>query len=159
MARTPLERPPSDRYRPGRGGDAGRRPDVPDPVVAAGGRRAAVGALLAAAVGAALLVVVGGLLEVTTGIIFVAGITGAAVGLLLAGSPRPRRTIRWASVGITLVVVAVGAIGTWLIALGQGGTLGLVDFLWATTGLLVPAEAVVAAAAAAWGAGAGPIRP
>jgi hypothetical protein len=31
-------------------------------------------------------------------------------------------------------------------------------YLWATLGLYVPAEALIAGLAAAWGAGAGPVR-
>lgn len=107
---------------------------------------------------ALVLVLVGGILESTTGLVFVAGVGGALVGLALAGSPRPRQRMRWLGMGLAALAVAGGAIGTWLIALGQGGTLGVIDFLWATTGLLVPVEAAVAALGAVWGVGAGPIR-
>lgn len=115
-------------------------------------------ALVAAAIGAAVLVLVGGVLALTSGQLFVVGVSAAAIGLLAAGSERPRPWIRRYAIGLALVVVAVGAIGSWLVAAGQGGSLGLIDFLWATTGLLVPAELVVAVLAATWGANAGPVR-
>ena len=115
-------------------------------------------ALVVAALGSAVLVVVAGVLGLTTGQLFVAGVSGAAVGLIAAGSERPKPWVRRYSIVVALGVVAVGAIGSWLIAAGQGGSLGLLDFLWATSGLLVPAEALVAGLAAAWGAGAGPVR-
>lgn len=115
-------------------------------------------ALVTAAVGAVALVLVGGVLALTSGELFVVGVTAAAIGLLAAGSDRPKPWVRRFAIVLALAVVAVGAIGTWLIALGQGGSLGPVDFLWATTGLLVPAELVVAVVAAAWGANAGPVN-
>ncbi|MBI3752184.1 MAG: hypothetical protein HY263_11090 [Chloroflexi bacterium] len=115
-------------------------------------------ALVTAAVGAAVLVLVGGVLAITSGQLFLVGVTAAATGLLAAGSERPKPWLRRYAIVLALVVVAVGAVGTWLIALGQGGSLGLLDFLWATSGLLVPAEAIVAVLAAAWGANAGPVR-
>jgi hypothetical protein len=116
-------------------------------------------AALAAAIGTLVaLVAVGGILELLTGLLFVAGVGGALIGLLVAGSSRPRRTRRGLAVGLATGAVAVAALGIWLIARAEGGTLGLFDFLWATGGLLVPAEAIVAALAAAWGESAGPIR-
>lgn len=115
-------------------------------------------ALVTAAVGAAVLVLVGGVLAITSGQLFLVGVTAAATGLLAAGSERPKPWLRRYAIVLALVVVAVGAVGTGLIALGQGGSLGLLDFLWATSGLLVPAEAIVAVLAAAWGANAGPVR-
>lgn len=120
--------------------------------------RAEARAIVAAALGAALLVLVGGVLALTSGQLFVVGVSGAAIGLVAAGSERPKPWIRRFAIGLALAVVTVGAIGSWLIAASQGGSLGLVDFLWATTGLLVPAELVVATVAAAWGAAAGPVR-
>jgi hypothetical protein len=115
-------------------------------------------AIIVAVVGASLLVLVGGVLASNSGLLFVAGITAALVGLVAAGSTRPKPWARRFSVGVAVVAVLVGAFGTWLIALAQGGDLGLLDFLWATTGVLVPAELLIAAIAASWGAGAGPIR-
>ncbi|HEX7949365.1 MAG TPA: hypothetical protein VF494_03370 [Candidatus Limnocylindrales bacterium] len=115
-------------------------------------------ALVAAVVGAAALVLVGGVLALTSGQLFVVGVTAGAIGLLAAGSERPKPWIRRFAIVVALAVVAVGAVGTWVIAANEGGSLGLLDFLWATTGLLVPAELVVAVLAAAWGANAGPVR-
>ena len=46
----------------------------------------------------------------------------------------------------------------WAYALGEGGTLGLLDYLLQTFGPFVPAEAVIAAVTAWWGAGAGPVQ-
>lgn len=115
-------------------------------------------ALAAAAVGAAILVLVAGVLALASGQLFVVGVTAAAIGLLAAGSDRPKPWVRRFAIVVALVVVALGAVGSWLIAVGEGGSLGLVDFLWATTGLLVPAELVIAVLAAAWGANAGPVR-
>ncbi|HYL40314.1 MAG TPA: hypothetical protein VET90_03305, partial [Candidatus Binatus sp.] len=88
----------------------------------------------------------------------VAGVGGALTGLVLAASPRPRPGLRLAAVGLVAASVVAGAVGGWLIATAEGGSLGLLDYLWATTGLLVPVELAVAAVAAAWGLGAGPIR-
>jgi hypothetical protein len=115
-------------------------------------------AVAAAVATAVALIVVGGVLASTSGQLFVAGVGGAVVGLALAGAQGRRRTARRVAIGLAVAAVAAGALGTWLIALGEGGTLGLAEFLWATSGLLVPAEVVVATIAAAWGVGAGPIR-
>jgi hypothetical protein len=111
-----------------------------------------------AAVGAALLVVLGGLVGTTSGLLFVAGVTGGLVGLFAAGSARPRSWIRRFAIVLAIAVVVVGAVGAWLVGLAQGGDLGLLDFLWATSGLLVPAELVAAILAAVWGVRAGPIH-
>jgi hypothetical protein len=115
-------------------------------------------AIVIAIVGAALLVVVEGILDVTTGLLFVAGITSAIVGLVAAGSPRPKRWVSRFALAVAVLVVVAGAIGAWLVALAEGGKLGILDYLWATTGLLVPFELVVAVLAAAWGARNGPVR-
>ena len=96
---------------------------------------------------------------------FVAGLTGGVIGLLLARAAVPgeadvpamtRRGAMWLAVGLSIAAVAAGAIATWAFARGEGGTLGLVDYLLETFGPLIPGEVVVAAIAAAWGAGAGP---
>jgi hypothetical protein len=115
-------------------------------------------AVVVGVVGAALLVLVGGILASNSGLLFVAGVMAAVIGLVAAGSTRPRPWVRRFAIGVAGVAVVVGAVGTWLIALAQGGDLGLFDYLWATRGVLVPFELLIAAIAASWGAGAGPIR-
>ncbi len=160
MARRTLDRPPSERYAH-TGGEVptpGAHPAAVASERLRAGWLAEAGAVGVAAVTAVVLIIVGGILASTTGLLFVAGVGGALTGLLLAGSSRPRDRLRWAGIGLAVAAVAVGAVGTWLFARAEGGALGLVDFLWATTGLLVPAEALVAAIAASWGVRAGPIR-
>ena len=124
-------------------------------------------ATIVALAGAVALVLVGAVLASTAGLLFVAGIAGAAIGLVLARAaaprdetrrPTPRRTVAWLSIGLALAAVAVGAVATWLIARLEGGTLGIVDYLIEAFGLFVPAEAVLAAIAAWWGASAGPVQ-
>lgn len=123
-------------------------------------------ALVVVAAGAAALLVVGAILTSTAGLLFIAGITGGAIGLVLAraavpagdAAPLPRRTIAWLAVALALAAVAAGAVATWVVALGEGGTLGLLDYLLTAFGPFVPGEAVIAAVAAAWGASAGPVQ-
>jgi hypothetical protein len=124
-------------------------------------------ATLIAVAGAAALVLVGAVLASTFGLLFVAGITGALAGLVLSRAaaplddsrrPVPRRTLAWLAVALALGAVAVGAVITWLIARAEGGTLELVDYLLTTFGPFVPAEAVIAAVAAWWGATTGPVQ-
>ena len=124
-------------------------------------------ASLAAILGMLVLYALGALLSSSAGLVFVAGLTGAAVGLLLAraaapaGGLRPaltRRQVTWAAVALTLLAVAVACVGTWFHALAEGGALGLVDYLLETFGVVIPAELVIGAVGAAWGAGAGPVE-
>ena len=125
-----------------------------------------------AAVGAGLLFLLGGLLSTTVGLLFIAAAMGAGIGLTLAGlavaapsdagtgtapAPISRAAVRRAALVLAIGAVAFAAIATWLFAQSEGGVLGIVDYLWSTFGLLVPAEAVLAAVGAAWGAGAGPV--
>ena len=157
-----LERAPGERYA--------RQEDAADSRASAARSTATaplVKALLAAVAGAALLYVLGALLSSTGGLVVVAGLTGAAVGLFLARAAKQgagdvptmtRRAATWLALGISLAAVAIGAVATWLHALGEGGALGLIDYLAETFGLLVPAQLVVAGIAAAWGAGAGPVE-
>jgi hypothetical protein len=114
-------------------------------------------AAIIAVAGAAVIVVLQGLLAQTTGLLFVAGVAGALMGLVAAGSARPRPWVRRFALALAAAVVLVGAVGAWLLAVAEGGTLGLLDYLWATSGLLVPFELVIALLAAAWGARSGPI--
>jgi hypothetical protein len=158
-----LERPPSERY----GGRASATTGSSDGTA---NRSALAGPLAKAAVvslaGALALVVVGAILTLTAGLLIAAGATGAAAGLVLARAavpgdgarPVPRRTLAWLAVAMSVAAIAVAALATWLIAQREGGTLGLLDYLSETFGLFIPAEAAIAAVAAAWGASAGPIQ-
>ena len=155
-----LAEPPSARYsRPA----TSQAPAV--------GRSALMGplvrALAVALAGAVALLLVGAILASTFGLLFVAAGLGAAVGLVLARAAAPldesqaavpRRRVAWLAVGLSLGAVAIGALATWLYALGEGGTLGLLDYLLTTFGPFVPAEAVLAATAAWWGATTGPVQ-
>jgi len=126
-------------------------------------------AALIGLVGAAVLVLVGGVLASTAGLLFVAGGMGAGIGLALARGavasptavtdrpPMARPAAVRLAVVIACLAVLIGAAGIWLVALREGGTLGPMEYLWATFGPLVPAELVVASVAAAWGAKAGPV--
>jgi len=126
-----------------------------------------VKAATVALVGAGLLYEIGALLSSNVGLVFVAGLTGAAIGLLLARAAAPgggdlpgltRRQALWLAVGLTVAAVVLGAVGTWLHALGEGGALGPIDYLLETFGIIVPGELVVGSVAAAWGASAGPVQ-
>ena len=157
-----LERPPGERYasppgEPGAGG-APARDALFMPLAKAS---------VAALAGALVLYVLGALLSSSFGLVFVAALTGAAVGLLLARAAVPGggsapaltrpQTTRLA-ITIGLAAVTLGAVGTWLHAIGEGGTLGPIDYLLETFGAIVPLELAVAAFGAAWGAGAGPVQ-
>jgi hypothetical protein len=162
-----LATPPSARYAEARG--AGGPAPTGQPATDAP-RSALTGplmrAVLVAVAGAGALLVVGAILASTAGLLFVAGITGGAIGLVLARAavprsdarPLARRTVAWLAVGLAIAAVAIGAIATWFFARGEGGTLGLLDYLLETFGPFVPGEALVAAVAAAWGAHAGPVQ-
>jgi len=139
-----------------------------DARVTLGALGALVPAVAAGIVTAAALVLVGGVLAEQRGLLAIAGIGGAATGLLAAQaavSPdgvRPPalsrgRVVRLA-VGLALAAIAVAAIGDWAYGRLEGGVLDPLTYLWAVYGPLIPAEAAIAGVAAAWGAGSGPIR-
>lgn len=123
-------------------------------------------ALVVSVFGAGVLVAVGAILASTVGLLFIAAVTGGGIGLVLAraavprgdGRPVSRRAIGWLAVTLALAAVAIASLATWLVARGEGGTLGLLDYLLTTFGPLVPGEALLAALAAAWGANAGPVQ-
>ena len=154
-----LEQPPSARYAaPGLSASSSGRASLVRPIARAG---------LAAAVGAALLFLVGAVVASTAGLVFVSGVMGTAIGLLLARAhvstderaPALTRTaVTWLAIGIATGAVVVADVATWLNARGEGGTLGLLDYLLETFGLFVPGELLVAAVGAAWGASAGPVQ-
>lgn len=116
--------------------------------------------------GAAALVLVGAVFASTFGLLFVAGVMGASIGLLLARAAAPgagrtpvaRRLVVRVAIGLALVAVVVADVGIWLYGRGEGGTLGLFDYLWTTFGPFVPGVAIVAAVTAWWGASAGPVQ-
>lgn len=123
-------------------------------------------ALVVSLAGALSLVALGAVFASTAGLLFSAGVSGGAIGLVIARAAVPRdgavpvarRTIGWVAVGLAIGAVAVAAIATWLIAQREGGTLGFIDYLVETFGLFIPGEVALAAAAAAWGANSGPIQ-
>src|SRR5437773_1050283 len=153
-----LERPPSDRYEHRSPAGPAARGELLLPAAKATG---------AALLGAIAVYAVGGLFASTAGLLFVAGLTGAAVGLLLAGAAvagdaaapaLTRRQVTWLAVALSIGAVAIGAVATWLHALSEGGTLGFVDYQLETFGPFIFGEAVIATLAAAWGANAGPVE-
>ena len=154
-----LEEPPSARYAArGVGAASADRASLVGPLAQAG---------IAAAVGAALLFLVGAVVAATAGLVFVSGVMGAVIGLLLAraavstderGAALSRGSVTLLAVGIAAGAVVVADVATWLNARGEGGTLGLLDYLLATFGLFVPAGLFMAALGAVWGASSGPVQ-
>jgi hypothetical protein len=155
-----LAEPPSARYA-ARG---------TDPAAAGEGGSALRGPLaratVVAAAGAALLTIVGAVLASTFGLLLAAGLTGTAVGLVVAraavpgtlATPVPRATVVRIAIALSVGAVALAAIATWAYARSEGGTLGVLDYLLETFGPFVPAEAVIAAVTAWWGASTGPVQ-
>jgi hypothetical protein len=117
---------------------------------------------------AGVLILVGGILEEQRGLLAIAALGGAVIGLLAAGAAAspdgvtppllPRRVVTRLAVGLALATIAAAGLGIWVHARLEGGVMDPLSYLWATLGLYVPAQAVIAAIAAAWGAGNGPIR-
>lgn len=154
-----LEQPPSARYAtPGGGASSTGRASLVGPVIQAG---------FTAVVGAALLFLVGAVVASTAGLVFVSGVMGAAIGLLLARASvsidnhppaLTRGAVTWLAIGIAVGAVVAADVATWLNARAEGGTLGVLDYLWETFGLFVPGELFVAALGAVWGASSGPVQ-
>lgn len=119
-----------------------------------------------AAFGSAVLILTGGVLGSNGGLLFIGGLAGAVTGLLIARAVVPERgapamsrsTAIRAAVAIALAAVVVGAIGIWIVGRAQGGVLGPIEYFLETSGVLLPAVAIVSAVAAAWGASAGPVQ-
>ena len=161
-----LERPPSDRYA-----NAGSS-STESRTAAASSTRGKLSlplakAALATLLGAMGLFAVGAVLASTAGLLFVAGLTGAAVGLLLARAAVPghapapaltRSRVTRLAIALSIGAIVVGAVATWLHALGEGGTLGFIDYQLETFGPFIFGEVVIATLAAAWGASAGPVE-
>jgi hypothetical protein len=157
-----LAEAPSARYGSPAGGHQRELREDPPSVVGPLARAAIV-----AIVGAVLLFVVGAILASTAGLLFVAGLTGAVIGLVLARARVPGedgtaalspRAVTWLAIGLAIVSVVAAAAATWLYALREGGVLGPIDYLLTVFGPFVPGELLLAALTAAWGAGAGPIE-
>jgi hypothetical protein len=136
--------------------------------MAAAAVRALAPALFAGLVTAAALVLVGGVLAERQGLLAISGLGGASIGLLAAraavspnGIAPPALTrpgTRKVAIGLAVLAVLVGGLGTWAYGRLEGGVMDPLAYLWATLGPFVPAEAALAGIAAAWGAGAGPVR-
>ena len=161
-----LERPPSDRYA-NTGSASTQSPSTAGPSGRGRLPLPAVKAAVAALIGATGLYAVGALIASTAGLLFVAGLTGAAVGLILARAAVPgdlaapaltRRQVTWLAIALSIGAIAAGAVATWLNAIGEGGTLGFIDYQLETFGPFIVGEAVIATLAAAWGASAGPVE-
>jgi hypothetical protein len=159
-----LERPPGERYARAAAEDGDEAAATRSRSVLLG---AVVKAVVVATVGALVLYALGALLSSSAGLVFVAGLTGAGVGLVLARAAAPghgevpalkRGTTIRAAIGLSIVAIVVAAVGTWLHALAEGGALGLLDYLLETFGAIVPLELLIATVAAAWGASAGPVE-
>lgn len=154
--RRALEQAPSVRY-----GTADTGEKVATGRTALRGGRAA---LLVATGGAAVIVVLNVVLAVTAGLVAIAAVTGYLVGGALRGvsAEVPPVTAgagvlgssRGRGIALAMAVavgsVLAGALGTWLVSVtAQGGTLGPLDYLAATMGILLPIQ-ILAAAGAAW---------
>lgn len=140
-----LDRPPGERY-------GGGRPPPLEPE--RGGDRGTARALAIASVvglaGSAVIVALGGVLALSAGLVVVAGAIGWLIGGTLAGGTLgPRRAI---AIALAVESVLVGQVGLWLFAIGEGGALGLVDYLAQTWGAVVVAEVAAAGIAASWSA-------
>lgn len=140
-----LDRPPSERYAQPASDTATDRARA-WPIR---GDAAAVGVAIA---GAVVTTVAGGILTMTAGLLVVAAAIGWAVGTAVSLDGAPDTTARRRQLAVSLAVASVvlGQVGLWLLARLEGGTLGIVDYLGEVFGVLVPAQALVAAAVAWW---------
>lgn len=131
-----LERPPSDRYRVA----------PPEPTATGAGspgRRIAF-AVLAAVVGAAAITLAGGILAITAGLLVIAAALGWAVPAALSTSAGDGTRREWFAAGLAALGVGLGQVGLWLVARLEGGTLGLIEYLWEVFGILVPLQLAIA---------------
>jgi hypothetical protein len=106
-------------------------------------------AALLATGGAVVITVAGGLLAITAGLLVIAGALGWAIATVLARGVQASRR-RWLAPALAVLGVALGQVGLWLVARQEGGTLGPIDYLAETFGVLVPLQLAVAAVAAWW---------
>jgi hypothetical protein len=158
-----LSQPPSARYV---GAGSGRAPGASS----AGERSALPGPFAKAAIvgiaGAIAMVAIAAFIGSSLGLLFVAAATGITIGLVMAraavpaddAQPMSRRSAMWLAVATVLAAVVLADVGIWLVALSEGGVLGLFDYLWTTFGATIPGVAIVAAITAAWGTSVGPVQ-
>lgn len=149
-----LEQAPSERLAAPAGADAAPAPAgaaAPSAAVAGSATRSLAFGLAAGAVGAAVHVAASTLLLWTGALLVVAVVLGILVGLAVAlGADRSLRpaTRRWLAVGLALGALGVAVGVSWALS---GMFLGPLDYLAQVYGLLVPLQAVLAAAGAVGG--------
>jgi hypothetical protein len=154
-----LERPPSDRYR-----TAAQPAGAPVGTSSAGPAIALAGVV--AVIGALILTVMLGVILVTTGTFVVSLLGGGLIGLIVAGptvgggrSPAMSRgAASRLAIGLALGMVVLAGLATWVLGRTEGGVMDPVTYLWTVFGFGIPAQALLAVLAAAWGAANGPIR-
>jgi hypothetical protein len=144
-----LARPPSERFV---------APPAPETTATeidthgSAGRALAFGAIAAAA-GAVLAVVLGGPLALSAGLLVLWATAGYLVGhaVRIGGAAVTTASTRKAlAIAVALAAVALAQVGLWWYASTQGGVLPLLDFLVQTYGVLIPLQAILAAALAWW---------
>ena len=117
-----------------------------------------------AVAGAAALTVILGVILATTGTFVVSLLAGVSIGLIVSGAAvgpgaaLHRDVAIRIAVGLALGMVILAGVATWILARAEGGVMDPISYLWTTFGFGIPAQAVVAVLAAAWGAASGPIR-
>jgi hypothetical protein len=139
-----LDVPPSQRYART---TAGEVPVDDQPSQA----RGVVLAVLVAAFCGAILVVLGGAFGFTAGLIVVAFFLGrlTAIAMTVGAGPSITTARRMGlSILISLAAILVAQLGLWAWARTEGGSLGPVDFLAQTYGVLVYLELLLAGGAA-----------
>jgi hypothetical protein len=139
-----LDAPPSERYT--RTARADLPPDDdPSPL------RGIVMAILVAGLCGLILVVLGGAFDFTAGLIVVAFFLGRLTATAMRIGAGPTVTgarLLGTAVGISLVAVVVAQLALWGWARWEGGSLGPVDFLAQTYGVLVILQLLLAGGAA-----------
>jgi hypothetical protein len=120
---------------------------IPSPVRALG-----LGSLTAVIVGG-ILAFLGGPVSLSAGLAVVAFFMGRLVGAMVrTGAGRTLSSPARVSLAIVLSLagIAIGQIGIWLFARGEGGTLDLGAYLFDAFGPLVPLEFMIATLTAWW---------
>jgi hypothetical protein len=111
-------------------------------------RRVVLAAFLAIG-GALAITVAGGLLAITAGLVVIAGALGWAIATVLARGVEATRR-RWLAPTLAVSGVALGQVGLWVVARQEGGTLGPIEYLAETFGVLVALQLAIAAVVAWW---------